>query len=242
MVLHVADRQIRADHLRHLPRKAPRSVHHDFTGDLALLGIDLPLPRGQAVDIHHTVVAHNLDAHVGRAPGHRIGQAGRVGMAVVHRPGAGNHAVDVIKRIELFNFGWVDDLHAEANVIRDALHGVEPIKISLLARDANTARGVPAHILTGLFFERGIQPITVIMNLGEVVVTDEAGALPGCVPGRARGQLALLNQHDVGFAFLSEVIRERHPHDAAPDNHNPGLRIDRHTAPPFLCSGAYIPS
>ena len=193
-MLHVADRQIRPDHLRHLPRKAPRGVHHDFTGDLALLGIDLPLPRGQAVDIHHPVVAHNFDAHVGRAPGHRIGQAGRVGMAVVHRPGTGNHAVDVIKRIELFNFGGVDDLHAEANVIRDALHGVKPIEISLLARNANTARGVPAHILTGLFFERGVQPITVIMNLSEVVVTDEAGTLSRRVPGRARGQLALFNQ------------------------------------------------
>ena len=194
MVLHVADRQVGSDHLRHLPREAACGVHHDFASDFTLLGIDLPLSRGQAVDIHHPVVAHNLDAHIGRASGHRIGQAGRVGVAVVHRPGAGNHAVDVVKRIELFNFGWVDDLHAEANVIRDALHGVEPIEISLLARNANTARGVPAHILTGLLFERGIQPITVVMNLGEVVVTDQARALPCRVPGRARGQLALLNQ------------------------------------------------
>ena len=233
MVLHVADRQIRPDHLRHLPRKAPRSVHHDFTGDLALLGIDLPLPRGQAVDIHHPVVSHNLDAHVGRTPGHRIGQAGRVSVAVVHRPGASNHALNIVKRIELFNLSGVDDLHAEADVIRDAFHRVEPIEISLLARNADTARGVPTHILTGLFLERGIQPITVVMDLGEVVVADEAGALPGRVPGRARGQLALLNQHDVGLAFLSEVIRERHAHDAAPDNHDTGLRIDRHTTPPF---------
>ena len=242
MVLHVADRQIRADHLRHLACKAARGVHHDFTGDLALLGIDLPLPRGQAVNIHHSVVAHNLDAHVGRAPGHRIGQAGWVGMAVVHRPGAGNHALNIVKRIELFNFGWVDDLHAEADVICDALHGVEPIEISLLARDANTARGVPTHILAGLFLEGGIQPITVVVNLGEVVITDQAGALPSRVPGRARGQFALLDQHHIAFAFLGKVIRECHPHDAAPDNHDTGLRIDRHTTPPFLCSGAYLSS
>ena len=159
-------------------------------------------------------------------------------MTIVHCPGARYHTVDVIKRVELFDFGGVDDLHAEADVIGNALHGVKPVEIRLLTRDANTARGMPAHVLAGLLFERRIETIPVVMDFGKVVVTNEARALPGCVPGRARGQLALLDQHDIGFAFLGKMIGKCHTHDAAPDNHNLGLRIDRHTTPLFLMVGS----
>ena len=49
------------------------------------------------------------------------------------------------------------------------------------------------------------------------------GDLAGGVPGGARGQLGLFQQHDVPPAFMGEVIGNPAPHDAAADNNDAGL-------------------
>ena len=53
---------------------------------------------------------------------------------------------------------------------------------------------VPAGGLAGLRLEPRVQVVAVGVDLGQVVVGDEARALAGGVPGGARGQLALLDQ------------------------------------------------
>ncbi len=160
-------------------------------------------------------------------------------MAVIQRPSARNNAVDVIKRINFLDLGGVNDFHAEANVVGNPLHVVKPVEIRLLSRNANTARGVPAHVLTGLFFKRGIKSIAVVMNFGEVVVAYKARALPRRVPGRPRRQLALFDEHDVGLTLLGKMVSECHTHNAAAHDDDPSLRLHDHAAPTKPCTAGY---
>ncbi len=233
-MLHIADGQVRTHHLRHLASEATRRIHHDLAGHFTLLGVDLPFTRWQAIDIDHAVVTNNSDSHICRTPRHGVGQARRVRVAIIERPGAGNHPINVIKRIDLLDLGGINNLHAETDVIGNTLHVVEPIQVSLLARNTDTPRGVPADVLPGLFLKFGVEPVTVVMDFGKVVITHQTGTLSSGMPGRTRGQLAFLDQHDVGLAFLGEVVSQRHTHDAAAHDHDPSLRIHRHTAPPFI--------
>ena len=85
---------------------------------------------------------------------------------------------------------------------------------------ANAAAGVPADVLTGHFLQPRVQVVAVRMNLGEVVVTDQARALPGRVPGRARRKFAFLDQNRIGATFLCEVVQQPDAHNAAADNND----------------------
>ena len=181
-------------------------------------------------------MAHNFDAHVGGAARHRVGQPRRISVAIVQCPRACYDAVNIIKGIEFFDLCRIDDLHVETDVVSDALHVMEPVDIGLLTRDTDATRRMPTHILAGLFFQSWIQSITVVVDFREIVVADQAGALAGSMPSRSGGQFSLLDQHNIGFAFFGEVVSQRHPHNAATNNDNPGLRIHGHTL--FSCSTA----
>ncbi len=60
MVLHVADRQIRTHHLRHLPSETAGCIDNNLARHFALLGVNLPLPRRETIDIHHAIVSHDF--------------------------------------------------------------------------------------------------------------------------------------------------------------------------------------
>ena len=111
----------------------------------------------------------------------------------------------------------------ETDVVSDTLHIMKPVKIGLLTCNTNASRRMPTHILASLLFEGGIQPITVVVDLGEIVVAHQTWALAGSMPSRSRGQFPFLDQHDIGFTFLGEMVSQRHPHNAATNNHNSGL-------------------
>jgi hypothetical protein len=49
------------------------------------------------------------------------------------------------------------------------------------------------------------------------------GHLAGGVPGRARGELRLLDQQAVAPALLGQVIEQADPHDPAADDDDPRL-------------------
>ncbi len=61
------------------------------------------------------------------------------------------------------------------------------------------------------------------MDFGKVIVTDQARTLTRGMPGRAGGKLTFLNEQNIRFAFLCEVVGQSHAHDPATDNNNLGL-------------------
>ena len=162
-------------------------------------------------------------------------------MAVIQGPGAGDDAVDIIEGVDLLDLRRVDDFHPETDVVGYTFHVMEPVQIDLLASDTNATRRVPAHVLTGFFFQGGVQAVAVVVDFRQVVVAHQAGALSRGVPGRAGCQLAFFNEHNVGFAFLGQVVGQRHTHDAAPDNDDFGLGIHSRRSPLFFAETTLNP-
>ncbi len=87
-----------------------------------------------------------------------------------------------------------------------------------VVRQPQTAARVPADVLTGQRLETGVQLIAVGMDFGEVVAAGDAWALAGGMPGRARGELAFLDQHRIGPALEGQVIEQACAHHAAADD------------------------
>ena len=63
------------------------------------------------------------------------------------------------------------------------------------------------------------------MHLGHVEGAVEMRALARRVPGRARGEFALLDQDDVRPAFERQVVEQAHAHHATADNHHTRMRL-----------------
>jgi hypothetical protein len=72
------------------------------------------------------------------------------------------------------------------------------------------------------------------MDFGHVERAVEMRALAGRMPGRARSELPLLDQHDVAPAFERQVIEEPDAHDTPAYDDHPRMRL--HAEPP-ACRG-----
>jgi hypothetical protein len=69
------------------------------------------------------------------------------------------------------------------------------------------------------------------LELGDVRVAVDGMHAAGRVPGRARGQLRALDQHDVAPAGLRQVIEHARADDAPSDDHDAGMGIHRQALP-----------
>ena len=61
------------------------------------------------------------------------------------------------------------------------------------------------------------------MNFREVKATGNVGALPRRMPGRARGQLILFDEHAISPAKFGQMIEQTRPHNPAADDDNSRL-------------------
>ena len=225
VVLDIADRQVRAHHLRHLSGIAAGRVHHAFRNDDAVFGYHFPFAGGQGVDVDDTVVPDNPGAHVARAARHGVGQPRRVRVAVVPGPRPGQDAVGGDERVQLPDLVDADDLHVEADVVRNPLHVFEPIEVVLRQGKPDAARGMPAYRLPGEILQLFIQGNAVLVDFGEVVIADKVRALAGRMPGRTGSEFAFLNQDRVGATLLGQVIEQPDPHDAAADDDDTRMTV-----------------
>ena len=93
------------------------------------------------------------------------------------------------------------------------------------AGEAKTAAAVPAHCMARELFELRVKLGAIHMDLGHIERRVEMRALACCVPGGARGQLALLDEDNIAPALKREMIEKTDPHHAATDNHYPCMRF-----------------
>ena len=215
MVMDVVDGEIRSHHPRHLPGETAGCVDHSFGDHSPLLRYHFPFAARQRVDAGHAVAPYDPGAHGARTLGHRLGQAERVGVAVVAGPGAGQHALGGDEGIQLAYLCNINDFHVVADIRSDSAKIAEPVQVLLVECETNAAAAVPGDGLTGQLLQFPVQGHAVFVDLGEVVVAHQVGALPGRVPGRARSQLAFLDQQDIAAPLGRELVQQAHAHDAA---------------------------
>ena len=217
-MLHVGDRYVGARHPAHLARVAPGRVHHHLAHDVALIGDHLPLAARTLLHVRYPRTAGDRRSHVARALRERVTAAGGVHMAVPGGPGAREHALHVHERIDLLDLLRIDDLAVEADELAHARDVMEPFHLGRLERKTDAAASMPAHVLPGLLLELRVEPDPVVVDLRHVVVGDEARALARRVPRRARRELPLLHEQDVGPTFLGEVIEQPRSHHSSTDD------------------------
>ena len=127
-------------------------------------------------------------------------------MTVVAGPGTRQHAFGGDQGIQPRDLAGIDDLHVVADVRGDPPQVAEPVQVALGEGEAEAAAAMPTDGLTGQSLQSAVQGDAVFVNLGEVVVADKVGALTRGVPGRARRQLALLDQQEIAATLCREMV------------------------------------
>ncbi len=121
------------------------------------------------------------------------------------------------------DFLWPDDFAFVACKARNAIDILEPVDLLIRGGEAKAAALVPGNGLACQLFKLGIEFGAIHMHLGHVERAIEVRALTGRMPGRARGQFALLDEHNVRPALKSKMVEKSYAHDTASDNDYAGM-------------------
>ena len=228
LVFHIGDRGIDTQPLADLSGITARRIDEMLAGDIALFSLDPELARRQTGDARHAVAPHNSGAQCPRARRHGIARTRRVHMTVHRGVGACQNAIGLEPGVQLTDALGADDFHLEPNIGGKTLDIAEPVHLLCRGRDADAAAAVPACRMARQLLKLGVKRIPIMVDLGHVVIANEGRALPGGVPSRTAGQLALLDQQDIRPPGFSEVVGQTYPHHATADDHH--LRMGLHGA------------
>ena len=174
-----------------------------------------PGVRSSAGDARVTVDA---SAPVARALHEGLRHARRVDVAVLGIPDGAQEAARLDERMEPPDLVGPDHLEREPD--RPRLAPVAEVLVHPVRhrREPEAPGPVEAHRLPGL----GLEPLVELgageMDPREVQARVEVRRVAGRVPGRARRELAPLEEDGVGPAGAREVVEEARAHDAAADD------------------------
>ena len=229
---HGDDRDVESHHGTDLRGVVAGGVDDVLADDAALLGDDFPSTVGQCVHVGDAVFPDDLRTQLASTLRQGIGGTGGVGPAVVRRPQRGLDVVDVLhERIELANFVSADDLVLDTEPIQLGADLTVPEHVLVGDCEPQGTAAVPARRQSGLLLDRRVERDGLLVDLGHVEVTDEIRHETGGMPGRARSELALLDQDRVRTpALVGEVVQQADPHCAAADDHD--TRVASHDDSP----------
>ena len=196
-------------------------VDDDVAFDAALVRFhrdDLAVAR---LDARHRRAHLELRAEPARRVRERERQLARVEIAVVGDERRRNDAVGAHRREELLRLLRRHDLHRQAERLRPRRLAAKLFVPRLRRRETQSAELVPPGIVAGELFELGVEPDRVLHHPRQRERRAQLADKAGAVPGRAVGQLVLLEEERVRPALLREVVEDGAADDAAPDHHCP---------------------
>ena len=226
------DRDVEPDHRGGLARVVARRGDDVLARNVAPGRGHCPLAALAARNRGHFGAPVDLGAVVARALGQRHGQVGGRDVAVVgvveraHQPGG------LAQRPELLDLGGADHLEGHADGVRGAAIVVVLVHAVAVGRQAQIARLVEAHRLAGFGFQPLVEVDGVFVDAPDRIGHVEQRQQAGGVPGRAVGEVGLLDQHDIRPARLGEVVEDAHADHPAADHHHPCLCLHGALPPP----------
>ena len=232
LVLDRHHRHVEADHGAGPAREIAGGADHMLGQDVTLVGPDQPLAGGLLADAGDPGLAVDLGAALARSFGQRLGDVGRLDVAILRMADRADDAVDVAERPDLLDLPGRQelDLNADrrghARVLVILVHAV-PVEGETDVRDLGEA-----DVLAGLRLEGLVEGDRVFVDLADRVAHVEERQKARRVPGRAGGQLLALDQDHVRPALFRKVIKRRDPDRTTADHHHPRLRF--HDPPPAL--------
>jgi hypothetical protein len=131
---------------------------------------------------------------------------------------------------EALGLGRADDLGLHAEIAALGMGGLQPVEPIRGIGEHHPAGEVDTAGLAGDPLQLLIEADGVLLELRDIGIAVQRMHPAGRMPGRARGQLVPLQQHEVGPACLGQVIEHRAADHAAPDHQD----LDRIPHPPPL--------
>ena len=224
---HRDDRDRHARQPADLRREHPAGIDDDVGRDrlapAAVLDLDAGHPSAIRDDRNDPGVGPDLRAALPGARGQGLGQAGRIEPAVGREPDGPEDAVGRHEREAVARLRGRNQLQRQPERPRPADLALELLEAGLGRRQPERPDLVPRGIDAGLVAKAPVQVGAVHHHLGQGHGAAQLANEAGRVERRARGQLGPVDQDDVAPAKLGEVVGDRRPADAAPDDHRPGV-------------------
>ena len=240
LVLDRDDRDVETEHGARLAGEVAGRADDVVGGDVALVGADHPAPVGGALEARHRGHAVDLGPQGAGTLGERLGEVGRLDVAVVRMLDRAEEAVRLAQRPDLLDLRRGEHVHVDADRLGDAGIGHELVPAVRRAGKTDVGDLLEADWLARLGLQRAVKLHRVLVDLAHRVAHVEERQEAGGVPGRARGQLLALDEDDVRPALLGQVIERRHAHDAAADHHHARVRPHGELLSPGRRSGVPI--
>ena len=184
-------------------------------------------PIGLLLDADDGGVAIDFGTAIARTLGERLGEIGRLDIAVIGMLDRAEHAVRLAERPDFLDLRRRELVDLDADRLGDARVIHELVPAILGAGEADVGADLEADILAGLGFEALVEGDRVFVDLADRIGKVEERQEAGRMPGRARGQLMAFDQNDIAPALLGQVIERRDAHHAAADHHHARTRLHR---------------
>ena len=214
-------RDIEPNHRPGLAGKIAGAGNDMLAGNVALIGGHQPFAIRLLADPGHHRVPVNRRPALPRPLGQRLGQIGRLDIAIVRMLDRPQHTVGVAQRPDRLDLIRGEEIHVDANRPRDT--GIIMIFVHPVGgrRQPDVGHLREADIQPGFCRQCGIQPDRILVQLADRVAEVEQWQQPGGMPGRPRGQFLPLDQHHVGPAEFGQMIKRADADHAAADHHRP---------------------
>jgi hypothetical protein len=221
LVLNRDDRYVQADHLTGLARVVSRRGDYVVARNVTLFCSHDPGSRRRLLNRNDRRVAVNRGTTVARALRERLGQIGRLDIAIVGMKNSAHKSVGIAQRPELLDFSRRQKLNIDAYRLGGRGVLVVLVHAIVVHRQPKIADLFETDGLPRLCFEFMVKIHRVLVHLADAIAHIEQRQQTGRMPGRTRGKLGLLDQDDVlAPALLCEVIQRAHSHNtAANDNY-----------------------
>ena len=217
-MLHRNQRHVDARHGAHLACPLAGAVDDDLGSHLTLLrqhACDAPVLHCDAGD--HAVLDDGRTP-LPRALGERLGDVGRICLAVGRQEGGALQVADVHQRPEIPGLPGAENVHFQTERARGGGLAPELGHALAVAREPQAPVLLPARRLPGLAFQPFVERDAFRQEPGDVRIRAQLPDQPGGMEGRAAGQLGPLQQHDVAPAEPGQVIGGGAADDAAADD------------------------
>ena len=202
--------------------------------DFPLVGDDLPFAAGKPLDCRYGSPAVDLGPAFARRARQRLREVGGLDISVLGVLDRADDPFDVAERPDGLDLGGSEELHRDADRLRDA--GVVIVLVHPVAgaRKTDVRHLAKADVEPRLLFQRPVERNGIFVNLPDRIAEVEQRQQARRMPGRARGQFLALDENAIGPAFPGEVIERRDADHAPADDHRPRMRshVDTHASQP----------
>ena len=205
----------------------PGAVDDDLGLDIAPRGAHAGHPAAVGEYPGHPGALADPGAAVARAPGQRVREVRGVGRPVARQPQRPGQVVAPHHRVQLDRPGRADQLAVQP--VRGRGRRGPPQLPQPLGRAGHGDPAAPAEPgrEPGLGLEPGVQLGGILHQLRQALRRAQLADQAGRVPGGPAGQLALLEQQQVGPAEPGQVVGDAGADHTAADDDHPGATGQR---------------